>query len=626
MARTPKKIIKGASLEAETKRPRLSHYWLEATRVDRDAEFACMIDGEKYREKRAIKLKASKKGEKLPEVRGMFCRVVKQAKGQVKVEKHFVKNIEGLRAFLADPKTQRSRMLEADPFLLGGQGGGSDTGGLPPNNEYLPLMGGPFNKQLYFYDYLSMHAKCFEAKNHNPLAKEIVDVITFFSMGKGLKIAFRNAQLQEAFKIFEERNKLYEFLRMDSDSITWAGEIMTQKVKGGDGYPLIKHVDPSSCWEIITDPRDIETVYYYHLQFPTQYQLVYKPGDISQEYVVVDIPADEIIHKKINTVPGEKRGRSDLFNILGWLKRFKDYYDARVTKAQLEESWTLKKKVKGNGADVQALMNDPEISRVPSPGSVLIENEAIDTSYMTPTASSAGNAMDSIGESIRSICATGAGLSPEYLGVAGKSSSRATSITRAEPAVRKFEDRQMFFENYVREIVAYWQEKAPNIPTTQVRQASLGALKKAIRERRFKDAAKEATALVGLAQVTEPIDDAFEVIFPEIGVEDRSLKIQDIGKAQALRYISRRRAATMVAKELGITSFDNDEEQEEIREETADREADPLYNGAPDPAMQLLGKAGMTAAAGAGKDGEGSGGSDDVGSGAGDKAEKGRKQ
>lgn len=431
---------------------------------------------------------------------------------------------------------------------------------------------------------------CFESKNHNPLAKEIVDLLTFFSFGKGVQIKFNNPKVQDVWQIFEKRNRFQEFLRMDSDTITWAGEIMTQKKMFPDGMPRLVHIDPSTVWEIITDPQDVELPYYYHQQFQTQWQLTYKAGDISSEYIVNDIPASEMIHKKINVVPGEKRGRSDLFAVLGWLKRFKDYYDARITKAQMEESFGLDVTINGSANDVDAWLNDAENSKIPRPGDKLVHNEAVIYKYITPTSSSSGNATDSVGEAIRSIVATGVGISPEYLGVGGKSGTRATAITKSEPASRKFEDRQTFLKNYIGDIIDWWKVVMPGLPAFQVREANLGKLKAALQKREWINVVKEATALLSGQVVKEPVDMDYQVIFPEIGTEDRSAKLKDIAQTQALQYISRERAANMSAAELMLDDYDYDEEQEKIRLELQERQADPLYNGDEDPAMNLLGK------------------------------------
>ena len=630
------KMIHGAKVKQASTGTKPSLKWLAGPAPeDPDAGFTFQITAEAWRKKMAIPLVSNEKeGIKAARVFGNVATMELTGKNdangrpQLKCKMNRVESTEGLRKLLDSDVFKRSRYMETrpfgretlaktawfkegmresyDPFALGNDNlTSAGTNGWPPNNEYVPILGGPFNKQLYLTDYLEMWARCFEAKNHNPVMKEVVDVISFFSMGKGVQLKFNNPQVQDAWGIFDKRNKFSgPFLRMDSDTLTWGGEVMTHKTVFPDGFPRLRHIDPSGVWEIVTNPRDIEEVFYYHQQFPTQWQLVYKPGDVGSEYVIEDIPAEEVIHMKINCVPGEKRGRSDLFAVLGWGKRLKDYYDARITKAQVEESFCIDVTIDGSPADVAGFIADPDNNRVPRPGDKLVHNKAVEFNYKNPTSSSSGNAIDSIGEAIRSLIATGVGLSPEYLGVGGKSGNRASSITKSEPSARKFEDRQERFKGYITEIVEWWQHHpGAKLPTTQVRPAAMTNLKAALSKRDLLGVAKEAAALIGFVNVTEPIDLGFQVIFPEIGTEDRTAKLKDIAQSQALQYLSRERAATMTATELGIDDYDFDEEQEKIREERLGREQDPAYSGEADPAMDLLGKGGLNAAPASGQPG-----------------------
>ena len=467
---------------------------------------------------------------------------------------------------------KRSKLLESygDAFSTGldvSQIGNPSYAGAP-NQEFVSVMGGPFDKQLYLYDYLKMHGEAFEAKNHNPLAKQIIDVITNFTLGKGVSVLFKDENAQAEWNDFVKRNEFQSFLRMDCDSLTWMGELMTQKVERG-GHCWVKHRDPSTCWEIVTEPRDINDVWYFHFQWPTQYQLVYHAGDKVSEYVIEDIDPSEIIHVKVNVAPGEKRGRSDLFPVLGWLKRFKDYYNAKTIKAQVEESFAIVKTVKGSPEDVNTLMNDPTITQTPPPGSVIIENEGVTTSFLTPTTSSTGS-RDNTGEQIRSIIATGVGLSPEYLGVSSMSSARATAMQHSEPSAKKFERRQQDMEAYIRNVVDWVLEyglRQGRVQKQRLVPANLALIKKALGALDFGMLVKTAMGAFKGELVEVAADMGYEVIFPEISTDDRSQKLKNIATAAVFKAISHKRASTMMAKELLVTSYDYVDEQEIVREE-----------------------------------------------------------
>jgi hypothetical protein len=77
------------------------------------------------------------------------------------------------------------------------------------------------------------------------------------------------------------------------------------------------------------------------------------------------------------------------------------------------------------------------------------------------------------------------------------------------------------------------------------------------------------------AQVSEEC----EITFPEIISENKAERIQNIVLAYSSKFISLETAATMVAKELGITSFDFKTEQGKILAEGVQAAAnDPLIN------------------------------------------------
>src|SRR2546428_5316767 len=58
-----------------------------------------------------------------------------------------------------------------------------------------------------------------------------------------------------------------------------------------------------------------------------------------------------------------------------------------------------------------------------------------------------------------------------------------------------------------------------------------------------------------------------DITFPTAYEEDRSAKIKDIGTAQSLGYVSHKRAAEMVALELGISDFKYEAEMEQVADE-----------------------------------------------------------
>lgn len=439
--------------------------------------------------------------------------------------------------------------------------------------EYTPIMGGPFSKQLYLHNMLDGFAKAFEAYNHNPVAHQAVKIITHFVLGRGVTWKACHPECQKAWIEWAERVDLDHRLEMWSDTLSRDGELMIRKAQGKGGQLILRWIDPSTVWEIVTDLEDMETgmgyssvgVIYYHQQFPTQYQLLYSGGAAQQfepsrfeasKYVINQIPADEVLHYKINVGPNEKRGRSDLFPVLGWLKRYKDFWTAKVLKAIMQATFAWKNKIKGSDADVQAFINNFGTQQ-PEFGSVWVENEASELSTMTVDSTDARGADQ--GDGILNMIAVGLGIPKEYLG-AGDASTRATAVVASEPGAKKFQGRQQLFTRVLRDIANDFfalELAAKRLPMT----------------------IEKVNEETGQTEQV-PHNPYVEPIFPEIAVEDRSAKIKDIQVAEEGRHISHKRSCEMIAKELGIQDYDYEREQEEIAEEDADA-ALGLYKAVP---------------------------------------------
>ena len=432
--------------------------------------------------------------------------------------------------------------------------------------EYTPMMSGAFTKQLYFNDYLLMHSRCFEMYNHNPVAHQIIEITTGFVLGRGVKVAFKTPECQKIWDRFAERNNFYERIKTWSRMLARDGELMVRTYvdkTGLNGDVIVRAIDPSTVWEIVTDPEDIENVYYYHQQFATQYQVFFDVNPLnipSTKYVINQIPASEVLHYKVNVNANEKRGRSDLYSVMTWLKRLKDFYTARTIRGILQASFVWKMIIKGNNADVvsakQSWGTNP-----PKAGTVWFENESATLSTMGIDLK-ANDAKDD-GEALLNLVCVGVGIPKEYLGL-GDKSTRATAIVSSEPGAKKFQDRQDLFKKIVSDvarIVMHQASVAGDIPATTTVMPE-GVVPKIITAIKAMDwhVAFKLLRIAMQGGLEMPIDDTFEVIMPEIIIDDRSQKLKDLTLAQVNGWISKETAGNIAGKELHIDSYDYDEE------------------------------------------------------------------
>jgi hypothetical protein len=311
------------------------------------------------------------------------------------------------------------------------------------NAEYVPIMAGPFFKQLYIYDYLKMHATAFEMVNHSALAAAATKIMMRFVLGRGISFHVKHDKAREVWDEFTERNNYRDKLRQMARDLPWQGELMLRLYEKQRGFVTLRVLDCSTCWEVVTDPEDFEHVFYYHFQWPAPYQ-IWVSGQIPvTKYIIQQIPPTNIIHVKINVSSQEKRGRSDLMPAMPFIKRFNDFYSGQTLKAVLEANLVFKIKLKGDQADVDAFLANPALTELGPAGSTWIENEAVDLQPTSATLT-ASRGSGGIGQQLAAIVAASMNLPNEYFNIeAGPGgAARATALVRTDPAVKTIEDRQ----------------------------------------------------------------------------------------------------------------------------------------------------------------------------------------
>lgn len=453
-------------------------------------------------------------------------------------------------SFLDSWKRNANRKIrEFDAFATDAFIGSGANAGLV-GDDYVPLLGGPFNKQLYFHDALRMFALCFHASNHDPVARAFLTILSDFVLGRGYRVdaKHKDPQKQQAaqalWSSFEEVNDLQgmaEHLVKDSSR---DGEIMLWKLPNGATkityqlapgqtipkgiLPRWRLIDPSTCWEIVTYPEDITRVLFYQLVFPTQYQMYtgkdggsYVP---STKFIMQQIPAPQVKHYKLNSASNEKRGRSDLFPVLGYLKRLRDSVDYSLIGMQKAAAYAMDTEIQGSQADVDAYVAAMEaMGTIPPAGSEFAHTAKIKRQYLSNSATASSSGGNQAFEWALNMACMGFGIPVSYLGThLSGGQNRASALVGTEPVAKRFQKRQMF----VRRIL---QDLADDL---------------------MKDFSIEGVE--------------WEITFPEIITQDRSAKIKDIITVQYAGYIAKSRAAEMCAKELDITEYDYETEKLEI--------------------------------------------------------------
>jgi hypothetical protein len=441
----------------------------------------------------------------------------------------------------------RAAYLAGDEFKEWDDVFASDASGVTPyvGQDNVPLVGGPFSKQLYLQDYVRMHQEAFYAWHHDPVAKRIIDTIRDFTLGKGAKVEVTSSDPRAvpAWKAFERVNKIDELDELMIQELAVYGEIMqwwlpdkmpyitydlpTSQMPKPGLIPRVRLIDPSCIWEIVTYPEDIQRVLYYQWVSQTQYQMYTgkdKGGTVQgQKFIIQQIPADQVDHTKINAASNEKRGRSELYPILGYLKRLRDTVNYSIVSLQKTAAWAIDTSVEGSQEDIDEYVDSQrKLGTIPEAGSEFVHSAKVKREYRG-NSGPGGGAHESAFEWSLSMACIGVGVPVSYMGThLASGATRAGSMVATEPVAKKFDYFQTVFSRA---------------------------------KRRQVERVMEANGIE---------DYEVNVILPEIISADRSAKLKDLGFAEDRKWISPKRAATTAVKELDFEDYDYDSEQDEI--------------------------------------------------------------
>jgi len=425
--------------------------------------------------------------------------------------------------------------------------------------DFTPLLGGPFFKNLYYWtDYIRMHSECFYAYHYDPIAKAFMGITRDFVIGSGFEVqcnqSDRKGQIAMAtWKAFEKVNNLHEQIDQLCVELGVYGETMLwwlpkheakiiYQLKPTDTIPLgiiprVRLIDPSNIIEIITYPEDITRKLAYIWLTPTQYQIyttafdakaMGMPDEVQPtlKYIYRQIPADEMMHYKINAVSNEKRGRSDFFPILSYLKRIRDSVDFAVIALQKVSAWSIDTTIDGNQDDIDKYINSMNaLGTIPEAGSDFVHSKAVERKYNGN--SNAGGNMSNAFDWAVSLCCAGIQIPINYLGthLSMGSSTRAGALVATEPVAKKMEARRKVIKRIISDC---WDRL--------MKEAGLGRIE-------------------------------CQIIFPEIITQDRSQKLKDLTMMTSNGWFSKETAAKMAAKDFGKDDYNYQKEQELIQNE-----------------------------------------------------------
>jgi len=411
--------------------------------------------------------------------------------------------------------------------------------------DFVPLLGGPLFKNLWYLDYVKQANQAFYAYNNDPVARRLIQCMKTFTLGRGFRVDCKHPTLSKiamaVWEMFTETNDFTNQVEQMSIELSLNGEVMwywLPKTHTKMTYnlnrdeiprgllPRARLIDPTTIWEIVTYPEDITRVLHYVQIFPTQMQIYTNSKVPATKYIYQHILADDITHYKVNSVSNEKRGRSDLYPVLGYLKRLRDAVNYTMLKDLKQSAWAIDTTIEGADEDISKyISSQAEAPTIPPPGSEYVHNARIKREMLEAKGTGVGSSQAF--EWALSMIAIGYGIPVNYFGThLSNQATRAGSVVATEPVTKVFESRQLDYE------------------------------------RIFLRLSRKLFDLFGL-----PSDVKLEFSFPELITSDRSAKFKDLALAQSEGWISKERAAELAAKELGVTDFNYEKEKINIAEE-----------------------------------------------------------
>jgi hypothetical protein len=319
--------------------------------------------------------------------------------------------------------------------------------------------------ELDYEDHRAILRRAYSAWCRNPLAGQIVNLTTWFVMGKGVGFTATDPMVQEILNRFwnDPENDMHVAQHWMSNELQIYGEIFCRFFTNPfDGSVKMAMIDPLEIREIVSDADDVRK--------PVAFLREYKKAGLPDEWIetftkhggngwfpsaednvkeVID--GNEIIHVKVNNVSNRKRGLSELYRVLPWLDAYDRWLEDRLSINKARGSYAFLRKVPSVPSKAAGPFETDSSGKyvVPKPGSILVVHESENWEVLAPSIGADDAKED--GRAIKLMIAAGSGIFEHYFGDPS-TGNLATTRSMELAMVKKFEDRQRLFEGVFKKI------------------------------------------------------------------------------------------------------------------------------------------------------------------------------
>lgn len=273
-----------------------------------------------------------------------------------------------------------------------------------------------------------------EAWRKNPLAKRIVDTVTDYVIGDGLRPTATGQIGRFVDQFWNHRQNRMEMRLPDLvDELTRAGDIFLLLFRNDqDGMSYVRSIPKSEIVKIETADNDWERELVYHQRqkgtLDTIRWLSPQHPDASEQAAVM-------VHYAINRPVGALLGEGDLATVTPWLLHYSKMLEDRVRLNYFARAfyWIVTVS-KGMVAEVAN-----KYKRPPEPGSIIVKSEGETWEMLSPNLQ-AGDAANDL-HAIRLMISAGSGQPPHWHGD-GQDVNLANGQDMSRSALRHLGRRQ----------------------------------------------------------------------------------------------------------------------------------------------------------------------------------------
>lgn len=292
--------------------------------------------------------------------------------------------------------------------------------------------------------------QCLDAWRYNPLARRITEIISQYVVGAGFTVTSANIETEKFLQEFWA----HRFNRMEArlielcDELTRSGNLFILISSDAGGMSYLRVIPASQIKEISTRDNDIEQ--------EVAYTLKPQPFEDAVSYTAYD--PDEasglkpcVVHYAINRPAGAVWGESDLGPILKWLSRYSAFLDDRVRLNRYRNAFLYVVKSAYTSESNRQARQAQLALKPPTPGSILVTDESETWEVISPKLESDDAERD--GLALKKMIASGVGIPLHFL-AEPESSTRSTAEASGGPTYRKFQQRQLFFQYLLKDLLS----------------------------------------------------------------------------------------------------------------------------------------------------------------------------